>query len=74
MTEAGRQFNLVEIVQEKYAGSNLLLPSPGQNAADIPKPLVEQFVSAPLPRASGLALVDDWDCLRVGFLADLYCL
>lgn len=38
---------------------------PGQNAENIPEPLIEQFVSAPLPRASGFALVDDWDCLRV---------
>jgi hypothetical protein len=29
------------------------------------EPLVEQFVSAPLPRNPGSALVDDWDCLRV---------
>ncbi len=58
--------------QAKYADSNLLLPSREQllgsaDAAlvDIPAPIVEQFVSAPLPRAPGLALVDDWDCLRV---------
>ena len=26
---------------------------------------MEQFVSAPLPRDEKLALVDDWNCLRV---------
>ena len=26
---------------------------------------MEQFVSAPLPRDDRLALVDDWNCLRV---------
>ena len=56
-------------LQAKYAYANLLLPAlpaAGGNAAvDIAAPVVEQFVSAPLPRAPGLPLVDDWNCLRV---------
>lgn len=53
-------------VQEKYAGTNLLLPNLLGDAAEaIAPPLIEQFVTAPLPRASGAPLVDDWDCLRV---------
>lgn len=53
------------LLQERYAGSNLLLPEVGQNTEPLAAALVEQFVSAPLPRTPGLALVDDWDCLRV---------
>ncbi len=60
-------------MQAKYAGANLLLPSAAllggaPNEAPLAgeaAPIVEQFVSAPLPRAPGLALVDDWGCLRV---------
>ena len=54
-------------LQEKYAGSNLLLPRLDENlaAVNVPLNIEEQFVSAPLPRAAGLPLVDDWDCLRV---------
>lgn len=56
-------------LQAKYAYANLLLPAlpaAGSNAAvDVAAPVVEQFVSAPLPRAAGLPLVDDWNCLRV---------
>ena len=55
-------------LQDKYRDSNLLLPAltaSSNGASDVPAPIVEQFVSAPLPRAAGLALVDDWDCLRV---------
>ena len=33
---------------------------------------MEQFVSAPLPRDEKLALVDDWNCLRVS-LCRLAC-
>jgi len=55
--------------QAKYAYANLLLPAAapaGSNAAlAAPAPVLEQFVSAPLPRAAGLPLVDDWNCLRV---------
>lgn len=53
-------------MQEKYAGSNLLLPNLASNPAEpLSQPLIEQFVSAPLPRDYGAPLVDDWDCLRV---------
>ena len=56
-------------LQAKYAYANLLLPAVpaagGNAAADVAAPVVEQFVSAPLPRAAGLPLVDDWNCLRV---------
>jgi legumain len=54
-------------LHEKYSNSNLLLPalaSGSNGASDVAAPIVEQFVSSPLPRAAGLALVDDWDCLR----------
>jgi legumain len=52
-------------LKEKYAGSNLILPELASNGnAALAEPIVEQFVSAPLPRTPGLALVDDWDCLR----------
>ena len=33
---------------------------------------MEQFVSAPLPRDEKLALVDDWDCLRVSLCSLAY--
>ena len=57
-------------MQEKYAHTNLLLPSElllgnSAEALQAQGPIVEQFVSAPLPRDENLALVDDWDCLRV---------
>jgi hypothetical protein len=57
-------------MQAKYASTNLLLPteqllSNSVEAQALQEPIVEQFVSAPLPRTPGLALVDDWDCLRV---------
>lgn len=53
------------ILQEKYGTSNMLLPNLASSPADtISEPLIEQFVSAPLPREYGAALVDDWDCLR----------
>ncbi|KAK9907315.1 hypothetical protein WJX75_001305 [Coccomyxa subellipsoidea] len=56
-------------LQTKYAAANLLLPTQpllgnSADAAELQAPIVEQFVSAPLPRAPGLPLVDDWDCLR----------
>ena len=55
--------------QAKYVDANLLLPAipaAGSNdAVDVAAPVVEQFVSAPLPRPAGLPLVDDWNCLRV---------
>ena len=57
-------------MQEKYANTNLLLPSElllsnSAEASQAEGPIVEQFVSAPLPRDEKLALVDDWECLRV---------
>ncbi|CAL5223295.1 g5786 [Coccomyxa viridis] len=56
-------------LQAKYANTNLLLPSEqllgnSAEASQAQAPIVEQFVSAPLPRDENLALVDDWDCLR----------
>lgn len=63
--DQGSDRNAIWFVQGKYAGSNLLLPSPGQNSLTLPAAIVEQFVTAPLPRTPGLPLVDDWDCLRV---------
>eukprot|EP00884_Botryococcus_braunii_P000248 jgi/Botrbrau1/10223/Bobra.0362s0013.1 len=55
-------------LQERFSNTNLLLPrlSAVANGAatQVDAPIVEQFVSAPLPRAAGLPLVDDWDCLR----------
>ncbi|KAK9843400.1 hypothetical protein WJX81_000515 [Elliptochloris bilobata] len=55
-------------LQAKYAYVNLLLPAAALQdsnaAAEVAAPVVEQFVSAPLPRAAGLPLVDDWSCLR----------
>ncbi|CAK0784835.1 hypothetical protein CVIRNUC_008040 [Coccomyxa viridis] len=56
-------------LQAKYANTNLLLPTEqllgnSGEAAEIQAPIVEQFVSAPLPRDEKLALVDDWNCLR----------
>ena len=64
-------------VQAKYANTNLLLPTEqllgiSGEAAEIQAPIVEQFVSAPLPRDEKLALVDDWNCLRVS-LCSLAC-
>lgn len=61
-------------LQTKYAAANLLLPTQpllgnSADAAELQAPIVEQFVSAPLPRAPGLPLVDDWDCLRVRSLS-----
>lgn len=57
-------------MQAKYANTNLLLPSKqllgnSAEASQAQGPIVDQFVSAPLPRDQKLALVDDWDCLRV---------
>ena len=57
-------------MQAKYANTNLLLPSEqllgnSAEASQAQGPIVDQFVSAPLPRDQNLALVDDWDCLRV---------
>lgn len=57
-------------LQVKYADANLLLPTQqllgnSAEATMMQAPIVEQFVSAPLPRSPGLPLVDDWDCLRV---------
>lgn len=57
-------------LQVKYADANLLLPTQqllgnSAEATTLQEPIVEQFVSAPLPRSPGLPLVDDWDCLRV---------
>ncbi|CAL8462896.1 g2430 [Coccomyxa elongata] len=56
-------------LQVKYADANLLLPTQqllgnSAEATTLQAPIVEQFVSAPLPRSPGLPLVDDWDCLR----------
>lgn len=64
-------------MQVKYAAANLLLPTEqllgnSADAQSLQVPIVEQFVSAPLPRAPGLALVDDWDCLRVGICPQLH--
>lgn len=57
---------MLSVVQEKFQGSNLLLPNLAANPAEpLSDVLVEQFVSSPLPREYGAALVDDWDCLRV---------
>ena len=60
-------------MQAKYANTNLLLPSEqllgnSAEASQAQGPIVEQFVNAPLPRDGNLALVDDWDCLRVSSL------
>jgi hypothetical protein len=59
----------LDVVQERYANSNLLLPrlAAGANGVDeeVDYPILEQFVAAPLPRPAGLPLVDDWECLRV---------
>lgn len=53
-------------MQENYAATNLLLPNLASNPAEpVSQSLVEQFVSAQLPREYGAPLVDDWDCLRV---------
>lgn len=58
-------------LQTKYAAASLLLPTEpllgnsAEAAAQLQAPIVEQFVSAPLPRDPSLPLVDDWDCLRV---------
>ena len=65
-------------VQAKYANTNLLLPSEqllgnSAEASQAQGPIVEQFVSSPLPRDENLALVDDWDCLRVSSPAHLAC-
>ena len=65
-------------MQAKYANTNLLLPSEqllgnSAEASQAQGPMVEQFVSAPLPRDENLALVDDWDCLRVSSLVPLAC-
>lgn len=64
------------IAQAKYANTNLLLPTEqllgnSAEARQAQAPIVEQFVSAPLPRDENLALVDDWDCLRVSLLTVL---
>ncbi len=65
-------------VQAKYANTNLLLPSEqllgnSAEASQAQGPIVEQFVSSPLPRDENLALVDDWDCLRVSSPTHLAC-
>ena len=63
---------LCPYLQAKYEDANLLLPqpellanNPGHAAQLIPPAIIEQFVSAPLPRNQALPLVDDWNCLRV---------
>ena len=65
------------IAQAKYANTNLLLPTEqllgnSAEAGQAEASIVEQFVSAPLPRDENLALVDDWDCLRVSLLTVLF--
>ena len=51
--------------QDKYRHTNLLLPSLSAEMPMLPPAIVEQFVTGELPRPTGVALVDNWDCLRV---------
>ena len=58
-------------VQAEYAQHHLTAAmSPFSSATE---PLVELVVKGILPRASGLPLVDDWDCLRVRFWECFSC-